>query len=82
MGGAKVQGHTGVLCQLLVQRHFSAMVICERLTQELRNADQLVCERLQHIGRAGLFGVSQLEQHQQPAGSLHQGAQLQRCVAF
>lgn len=57
----KVHRHAGVLCQLLVQRHLSALVVGERLTQGLCNADQLVCKRLQHIGCAGRLGVWQLD---------------------
>ena len=71
---AKVHRHAGVLCQLLVQRHFSPLAVGERLTQGLCNANQLVCKRLQHIGCAGRVGVWQLDQHQQAAGSLHQSA--------
>jgi hypothetical protein len=63
-GGAKVAHHTGVFCQLLAQRLLSALVIGQRLTQGVRNADLFLCERWQHIGRVGGLGDWQLDQHQ------------------
>ena len=71
---AKVHSNARVLTELFVHRHLPALVIGHALAQRLGNAQQLVREALQHIGRTGGLNIGQLDQHQQAAGAVNQSA--------
>jgi hypothetical protein len=60
--------------QLFVPGHLSSLVVRHALAHGHRNTQQLVRERLKHVGCTGWLGVRQLDQHDQPTGALDQGS--------
>ena len=71
---AEVHRDAGAFAQLLVHGHLPALVVRHAQAHGRSNAQQLVGEGLQHVGGAGRFELGQLDQHDQSAGALHQGA--------
>jgi hypothetical protein len=57
MGVTKVHRDTRAFAQLLVRRHFTAMVISHAQAQRQSDAQQLIRETLQHIERTGWFDL-------------------------
>jgi hypothetical protein len=57
---AEVHGHTGVGCQLFVQRHFFPLIVGERLAHVLSDGAQLVCKGMPDICCTGRLGMWQL----------------------
>lgn len=53
---AEVDGHAGLLGQLLVYGHLAALVVGQTLAHRQGNAVELVREGLQHGGGAGGLG--------------------------
>lgn len=70
----EVHRHARVLGELFVQCHLFALVVRQALAHGLDNALQLVREGLHDVGRTGKLERRELDQYEQAAGALDQGA--------
>lgn len=70
---AEVHRNAPSFAELPVHRHLPPLVVRQALAHGRCDPQQFVGEGLQHVGRAGGLELGQLDEHEQPAGALHQG---------
>ena len=70
---AEVNDQTGLPDQLLAHGHIPALGPSQTLAHQLSNAVELVSEGLQQVAALASLGYRQLDQSQQPIGTLDQG---------
>lgn len=71
---AEVHRDARAFAQLLVHRHLPPLVVRHALAHRCGNAQELVREGLQHVGRTRGLELGEFDQHHQAAGALDQGA--------
>ncbi len=70
----EVHRNARAFAQLLVHGHLPPLVVRHALAHGRGDSQQLVREGLHHVGCTGGLELGQLDEHEQPAGALDQGA--------